>query len=81
MSNVNILFQTSAVECAEKPEVQNLLDSVDGYIRHTTLDYGLMTVMDEDDLGCGPMIECQIINLHNIDDEFMDFKTGLLRMP
>ena len=57
------------------------MDSLDGYIRHATLDYGLMTVMDENDPGCGPIIECQIINLHNIDDEFMDFKTRLLRMP
>ena len=75
------LFQTSGVECTEKPEVQNLLDSGDGYIRHATLDYGLMTVMEENDPGCGPIIECQIINLHNIDDEFMDFKAGLLRVP
>ena len=31
---------------AEVPEVQNLLENVDGYIRHATLGYGLMTVMD-----------------------------------
>ena len=80
MSNVNFLFQTTGVEC-RKARGSNLLDSLDGYIRHATLDYGLMTVMDENDLGCGPMTECQITNLHNIDDEFMDFKTGLLRMP
>ena len=66
---------------AEVPEVQNLLENVDGYIRHAILGYGLMTVMDQNDLGHGPMIECQIINLCNIDDGFMDFKAGLLRVP
>ena len=72
MSNVHFWFQTSAVESTEKPEVQDLLDSVDGHIRCATLGYGLMTVMDENDLGRGPIIERQIINLRNIDDDFMD---------
>lgn len=36
-----------------------------------TLGYALMTVMDEDDLGCGPHMERQKINIRDIDYTFM----------
>ena len=36
-----------------------------------TLGYALMIVMDEDDLGHGPCMECQKVNIWDIDYTFM----------
>ena len=34
--------------------------------------YALVTVMDENDLGSGPMMKHREVNLHDIDEDFMD---------
>ncbi|KAI6098728.1 hypothetical protein F5141DRAFT_1066788 [Pisolithus sp. B1] len=57
-------------ELPTKP-IQELVNCIDSYMAHATLGYALMTVMDNNDLGWGPKMEHQQVNLHDIDAKFM----------
>ena len=48
-----------------------MLERIQAYIKTATLGYALMTVMDEDDLGRGPRMAQQLVNLRDIDNNFM----------
>ena len=63
--------QISAVEPIQRPEVQEMLETIDDQIRRVTIGYALMTVMDEDDLGRGPRMQRQCVNLRNINETFI----------
>ncbi|KAI6104757.1 hypothetical protein EDD16DRAFT_1524611 [Pisolithus croceorrhizus] len=60
-----------------KESVQEMIDHIKGLVNQATLGYALMTVMDDNDLGTGPMMQCQQINLCGINKAFMaDFLKG-----
>lgn len=48
-----------------------MMDQVKELVQTASLGYALMTVMDDDDLGRGPKMERQTINLRDIDENFM----------
>ncbi|KAI5981237.1 hypothetical protein EDD15DRAFT_2380031 [Pisolithus albus] len=51
--------------------IQEFVDHINSHVAHATLGYGLMTVMDDNDLGRGPQVEQQQVNLCNVDGKFM----------
>ncbi|KAF8135529.1 hypothetical protein EV363DRAFT_1294388 [Boletus edulis] len=51
------------IDNVKRNKVQTLLNRVDTIIQEATLGYALMTVMDDNDLGRGPTMEQQKINL------------------
>ncbi|KAI6012016.1 hypothetical protein PISMIDRAFT_11647 [Pisolithus microcarpus 441] len=61
----------SAVRELPTTPVQELVDRIDRHVAQATLGYALMTVMDNSDLGRGPRLERQQVNLRNIDAKFM----------
>lgn len=59
------------MEPIENAEVQSMMERIDSHVRGCVLGYALMTVMDEDDLGRGPWMQRQLVNMRNIDESFM----------
>ncbi|KAI6096773.1 hypothetical protein F5141DRAFT_1220559 [Pisolithus sp. B1] len=69
---------THAIKEVKKTPVQEMIDHIKGLVNQATLGYALMTVMDDNDLGTGPMMQRQQINLRGIDKAFMaDFLKGM----
>ncbi|KAI6100896.1 hypothetical protein EV401DRAFT_1894366 [Pisolithus croceorrhizus] len=56
---------------ASPEPIQELVNCIDSHVAHATLGYALMMVMDNNDLGRGPKMECQQVNLCDIDAKFM----------
>ena len=52
--------------------VQDFVKHITSLVEEATLVYALVTVMGENNLGCGPMMKCREVNLHDIDKDFMD---------
>ncbi|KAI6013900.1 hypothetical protein EDC04DRAFT_2609134 [Pisolithus marmoratus] len=61
----------SAVQDHPTQQVQELMDHIKSHVAKATLDYSLMVIMDNNDLGQGPKLECQQVNLQNMDAKFM----------
>lgn len=69
---------THAIKGVKKTPVQEMIDHIKGLVNQATLGYALMTVMDDNDLGTGPMMQRQQINLRGIDKSFMaEFLKGV----
>lgn len=64
--------QEPTVKNVASRAVQTLVDHIKALVEEATLGYGLITVMDETDLGRGPMMKRMEVNLRDIDDEFME---------
>ncbi|KIK14564.1 hypothetical protein PISMIDRAFT_17201 [Pisolithus microcarpus 441] len=56
-----------AIKAVKKTPVQEMIDHIKGLVDQATLGYALMIVMDNNDMGAGPMMQCQQINLHGIN--------------
>jgi hypothetical protein len=52
--------------------VQTLVDHIKALVEEATPRCGLITVMDEMDQCQGPTMKCMEVNLHDIDDKFME---------
>ncbi|KAI5990268.1 hypothetical protein EDD15DRAFT_2198248, partial [Pisolithus albus] len=61
----------SAVRDLPTEPIQEFVDRINSHVARATLGYGLMTVMDNNDLGRGPQVERQQVNLRNVDSKFM----------
>ncbi|KAI6029978.1 hypothetical protein EDC04DRAFT_2898755 [Pisolithus marmoratus] len=61
----------SAVRDPPTQQVQELMDRIKSHVAKATLGYALMVVMDDNDLGQGPKLERQQVNLQNVDPKFM----------
>ncbi|KAI6043206.1 hypothetical protein EDC04DRAFT_2960341 [Pisolithus marmoratus] len=61
----------STVQDPPTQQVQELMDHIKSHMVKATLGYALMVVMDDNDLGQGPKLECQRVNLQNMDPKFM----------
>ncbi|KIK15312.1 hypothetical protein PISMIDRAFT_641169 [Pisolithus microcarpus 441] len=69
---------THAIKGVKKTPVQEMIDHIKGLVNQATLGYALMIVVGNNDMGAGPMMQCQQINLHGIDKSFMaDFLKGV----
>ncbi|KAH0836373.1 hypothetical protein J3R83DRAFT_7949 [Lanmaoa asiatica] len=63
-------YEPTVKEIIRTP-VQDLFERVRASTTKATLDYALMTVMDENDMDRGPTMNCQQVNLRNVDSTFM----------
>lgn len=66
-----MLTYKSTLKPSENSGVQNLIDHIKVLTNNATLGYALMCVMDDNDLGRGPVMACEQVNLHPIDPNFM----------
>ena len=62
----------SAVKSVERGAVQDFVEHITSLVEEATLGFALVTVMDENDLGRGPMMKRREVNLRDIDEDFMD---------
>ncbi|KAG6330516.1 hypothetical protein ID866_8573, partial [Astraeus odoratus] len=62
---------THAIEEVKTTEIQELMDQIKSLIERATLGYALMMVMDDNEMGRGPAMIRQQVNLRNVDTTFM----------
>ncbi|KAI6019569.1 hypothetical protein EDC04DRAFT_2901766 [Pisolithus marmoratus] len=63
---------THAIKEVKKTSIQEFMEHIWGVINKATLGYALMTVMDDNDLGTGPTIQCCQVNIRPIDPAFLE---------
>ena len=47
------------------------LGAIDAAVWSTSLGYAIMAILNKDNLGCGPVLKQQEVNLHEIDNKFI----------
>ncbi|KAI6043441.1 hypothetical protein EDC04DRAFT_2955626 [Pisolithus marmoratus] len=63
---------THAIKEVKKTSIQEFVEHIQGVINKATLGYALITVMDNNDLGTGPTIQCCQVNIHPNDPTFLE---------
>ena len=65
-------LQVSAVKSVEQGAVQDFVEHIIFLAEEATLCYALVTMMDENNLGYGPIMKHRGVNLYDISKDFMD---------